>query len=283
MIEVNELFSFFRHPQRYFFRELGIRFNNHDSKSEEREPFAIGKLEGYGIYQDWIAAELNGDTLSVKKIQAQGLWPSGVVGELAFNRQQKVIAEFVERIKLKNIGERLDDLPIDIKIGSHHLVGKLSNRYENGLLLYRYADLKGKDFVAALLHHLISHQQQPQTTYLLSNDKNVKIQDLILPPEIVDGDHLLAWLEIYQRGLQQPNAFFVEAAFAYVQQARSKRATISPLDKAKDHLAHALTKEYEHELKLLCRNVTDMNEVLNDDFEQQCQNLLQPVWDALHD
>jgi exodeoxyribonuclease V gamma subunit len=94
---------------------------------------------------------------------------------------------------------------------------------------------------------------------------------------------LLAWLEIYQRGLQQPNAFFVEAAFVYIQQARSKRATISPLDKAKDHLVHALTKEYEHELKLLCRNVTDMNEVLNEDFEQQCQDLLQPVWDALHD
>jgi exodeoxyribonuclease V gamma subunit len=279
MIEIDELFRFFRHPQRYFFnQQLGIRFNNQDAKAEEREPFSVDKLDGYGIYQDWIETLLNDGTVSVQKMQAQGRWPAGVLGELAFNRQQQALNQFVDQIKMKSLGARLDDLPIDISIQSYRLVGKLSNRYENGSLLYRYADLKGKDFVTALLHHLISHQVEAQTTHLLSADN-----DLILPANVVDNAHLLAWLEIYQRGLQQPNAFFVEAAFAYVQQAQRKKAKISPLDKAKDHLERAITQDYEPELKLLCRNVKDVSDVLNEDFEQQCQALLQTAWNIVSD
>ena len=276
MIEIDELFRFFRHPQRYFFnQQLGIRFNNQNAKAEEREPFSVGKLDGYGIYQDWIETLLNDGTVSVQKMQAQGRWPAGVLGELAFNRQQQALNQFVDQIKMKELGARLDDLPIDISIESYRLVGKLSNRYENGSLLYRYADLKGKDFVTALLHHLISHQVEARTTHLLSADN-----DLILPANVVDNAHLLTWLDIYQRGIQQPNAFFVEAAFAYVQQAQRKKAKISPLDKAKDHLERAIMQDYEPELKLLCRNIKDVSDVLNEDFEQQCQDLLQAAWNA---
>ena len=158
-------------------------------------------------------------------------------------------------------------------------MGKLSHRYENGRLLYRYADLKGKDFIAALLHHLISHHVDPQTTHLLSADK-----DLILPTEVVNRKHLLTWLSIYQKGLQQHNAFFVEAAFAYIQQshilARSTRATKSPLEVAKDRLTHAISQDYEPELKLLYGKVADVGLILNEDFEQQCQDLLQTAWNA---
>ena len=279
IININDLFSFFRHPQRYFInRQLGVRFDKQDAKAEEREPFAIGKLDGYSIYNDWIQTELSGSKISVQKMQAQGVWLSGVVGELAFNRQQQVINAFVEQIKGKQLGPRLDDVPIDLKIESYRLVGKLSNRYEHGNLLYRYADLKGKDLVAALLHNLISHHVEPHDTHLLSKDKN-----LVLSPNVTDSKQLLAWLSIYQQGLQQPNAFFVEAAFAYIQQSRSKRATVSPLDEAKKQLTKAIKKDFEPELKRLFGNVADLDLLLNADFEQQCQELLQPVWNALHD
>jgi exodeoxyribonuclease V gamma subunit len=268
-------------------RSLGLRFNTQDAKAEEREPFIITKLDGYNLYHDWIQTELSGGNVSVKKMQAKGQWLSGVVGELAFNRQQQVITEFVDRIKMKNLGARVEDLAIDLKIDNYRLVGKLSNRYENGVLLYRYADLKGKDFVAALLYHLISHHIEPHSTHLLSTDKDaktkaIKPKELTLSSEMVNKEHLLTWLEIYQRGLQQPNAFFVEAAFAYIQQARSATARTSPLDKAKDRLIHAITQDFEPELKRLYGNVDDMDLVLNADFEQQCQDLLQAVWNAAH-
>ena len=280
MIDIDDLFSFFRHPQKHFFRrQLGVHFNHQEAKAEEREPFAVARLDGYSIYQDWIASLLNGNAVSVKKMQARGQWPAGVVGELDFNRQQQKLIEFVQKIRVKELGNRVDDLPVDLKIGAYHLVGKLEHRYENGNLIYRYAKLKGKDFVAALLHHLLSNQLETQTTHLLSEDKA-----LTFAPELAETEQLLAWLALYERGQQHPHTFFVEAAFEYVQQAHSlessKSASIPAMTKAIKQLEDAIKQDYEPELKLLGRNVREVTKLLHEDFEQQCQDLLQMAWRA---
>jgi len=282
IIELSELFSFFRHPQRYFMqRQMDLRFTGMAADAEEREPFSVAKLESYAIYHEWIDEALNGKPLSVKKLQAQGRWLAGVPGELEFERQQPVINDFVELIKAKNLGAPLDDLPIDISVGGYRLVGKLGNLYERGSLFYRYADLKGKDFVCALLHHLIINQVQPQPSFLLSTD-----EDLCLLPEHCRPEQLSAWIEIYRLGRQQPEAFFVEAALAYVKQAHKlktgSRASKSALDAAIEQLSRAVEQPYEPELRRLYGNVEDLALVLGESFELQCQILLQPVWDATH-
>ena len=203
------------------------------------------------------------------------------MGELEFDRQQEVINEFAERIKAKNPGEPLEDLPVDIKIENYRLVGKLTNRYENGSLFYRYADLKGKDFICAWLHHLIINQVQEQTTFLLSTD-----EDLIFLPDYCQPNLLPAFIDIYRTGNNAPDAFFVEAALAYVKQAgklkNGNRAGKSALDAAKEQLSRAIQQPYEPELRRLYHNVTDLALVLGETFEQHCQILLQPVWDATH-
>ncbi len=282
IIDLSDLFSFFRHPQRFFLRrQMDLRFNGIEADAEEREPFVIDRMEAYSIYHEWIQEALNGASLSVKKIQAQGRWLSGALGELEFDQQQEVINEFVERIKETNPGKPLDDLPVDIKIGNYRLAGNLTHRYENGSLFYRYADLKGKDFVCTLLHHCLINQVQEQTTFLLSTDEN-----LVLLPDYCRSDHLPILIDIYQRGQQQPDAFFVEAALAYVKQAHKlangNRASKSALDAAKDQLARAVEQPFEPELRRLYSNVADMGMVLGEAFERRCQILLQPVWDATH-
>lgn len=286
VIELNELFSFFQHPQRYFMRrQMDLRFNGIAADAEEREPFSIADLDGYAIYHEWIREMLNGEEVPVKKLQAQGRWLSGVPGELEFDRQQAVINEFVGRIKAKNIGAPLDDLPVDIHVPApdrtYRLVGKLGNRYENGSLIYRYANLKGKDFICAWLHALCINQVQAQPVYLLSAD-----EDLVLLPEYCQPEHLAALIEIYRLGQKQPDAFFVEAALAYVKQAHklkvSSRASKSALDAAREQLARAALQPYEPELRRLYGNVADMGLVLGESFERQCQELLQPIWDAVH-
>jgi len=282
VIELNELLSFYRHPQRYFMRrQMDVRFNGIEAEAEEREPFSIDKMEGYSIYHEWIQEALKGRMVSVKKFQSQGRWLSGVLGELEFARQQEVINEFVRRIKAKNLGEPLDDLPIDIKINDYRLIGKLTNRYNNGSLFYRYADLKGKDFICAWLHHLVINQVQEQTTFLLSTD-----EDLMLLPDYCQPNLLPLFLDIYRAGNNAPDAFFVEAALAYVKQAykleNGNRASKSALDVAKEQLSRAVQQPYEAELKLLYQNVTDLELLLGETFEQHCQILLQPVWNATH-
>ncbi len=282
IIDLNELFSFFRHPQRFFLRkQMDVRFNGIEAEAEEREPFAIDKMAGYSIYHEWIQESLNDRPASVKKLQAQGRWLSGALGELEFDRQQEVINEFIGRIKAKKLGEPLDDLLVDIKVESYRLFGKLTNRYENGSLFYRYADLKGKDFICAWLHHLIINQVQEQTTFLLSTD-----EDLILLPDYCQPNLLPAFLDIYRAGNNAPDAFFVEAALAYVKQAyklaNGNRAVKSALDVATEQLSGAVQQPYEPELKRLYHNITDLSQVLGETFEQHCQTLLQPVWNATH-
>ncbi|MDD5460899.1 MAG: exodeoxyribonuclease V subunit gamma [Methylococcales bacterium] len=281
IIELDELFSFFRHPQRFFLRrQMDMRFNGIEAEVEEREPFTIGKMEAYTLSHEWIHEALNGASLSIKKLQAQGRWLSGALGELEFDRQQEVMNEFVERIKAINPGKPLDHLPVDIKIGNCRLVGKLTNRYQNGSLFFRYAELKGKDFVSALLHHSINNKLQQQTTFLLSTDDH-----LILLPEHCQSDHLPMLLDIYRQGQQQPDAFFVEAALAYIKQAQKlnngNRASKPALEAAKEQLARAVEQSYEPELRRLY-STADIGLVLGEAFEQQCQTLLQPVWDVAH-
>lgn len=280
VIELSDMFSFFRHPQRYFLqRQMDLRFNGLEADAEEREPFSVAKLVGYAIHHEWIRETLNGKPLPVKKLQAQGRWLAGVPGELEFERQQGMVNGFVERIKAKNLGAALDDLPIDITVNGYRVVGKLSNLYQNGSLFYRYADLKGKDFVCALLHHLLINQAQQQPTFLLSTD-----EDLMLIPEHCRPEYLSALIEIYRLGRKQPDAFFIEPALAYIKQAyklkTSNKASKSALDAAIEQLSRAVQQPYEPELRRLYGNVADMGLVLGELFERQCQSLLQPIWDA---
>ena len=282
VIDVADLLAFYQHPQRYFMRQqLTLRFQGISAQSEECEPFVIDKMDGYSIYHDWIEQRLLGENLSVKKLQAQGRWLSGVLGELEFAKQHGAIDDFVAGIVAKNIGAPIDDVVIDIHVNQYRLVGKLGCCYEQGSLIYRYADLKGKDFLNALLQHSVLNQLAPQNTYLISTD-----EDIILLPEQGSADLLAALVDIYCAGQQTPNAFFVEAALVYIKQAQalktSARASKPAIIAAKDWLDRAVTQDYEPELKRLYQDMANRGVVLGEHFEQQCQTLLQPVWDAVH-
>ena len=279
VIELSDFFRFFQHPQRYFMRQcVHLQFKGISAETQEREPFDINELNLYEINQEWIQQLLVNSNVSVTKLQAQGLWLSAAAGELEFEQHQLEMEEFVERIRATNIGQTLDDLALDLKIGNYRLVGKLGNRYQNGSLHYRYANLKGKDFITAWLMHLLINQLQKQKTYLISSDEN-----LLFPHDICDSSYLPQFIEIYKLGQQQPNAFFVEAALAYLKQAGKQRAIKSPLDAAKEYLSTVITYASEHELRQLYGNVADMELVLTDTFEQQCETLLLPAWNAAHE
>jgi len=283
VIELSELFSFFQHPQRYFMRRrLDLYFNGIEALAEEREPFALDRLEGYAFDHEWIREKLSGRELCLGKIQAQGRWPPGTVGDLAFVRQQQLLDPFVERIRALRSGDLMIDLPVDLQLDQCRLVGRLGHRYEHVNLLYRYAELKGKDLLSALLHHLVANRLEPRTTVLLSID-----DQLVLTPDMAEAEFLAQWLDLFRRGLHQPDAFFVEAALAYVKQAyklkKGSRSSKSPLDAARECLAQACDQPYEPELRRLYAHATDSSAILADSFEETCQTLLQPVWEATHD
>ena len=276
-IDLLDLFAFFRHPQKYFVQHtLSLRLSGIEDEPREREPFAVGGLDAYQIDQEWIEDVLNGREITVERLNARGLWPCGTPGRLLFARTDAALSEFIELVRSKQMGVRIVDESIDLAIGRYRLVGKLSNLYEQGSLLYRYTGLKGKDLLHAWLHHLIINRVRPGKTCLLSKD-----HDLLYTLEQIKDDALAQWLAIYREGQNQPSTFFVEPALAYVKQAAKQNARKSPIDAACDALRKEFESGYTPELNLLHRDMEDVDSLLDETFEERCRTLLLPLWEAV--
>ena len=276
IIELDDLFAFYRNPQRYFLQQkLGIRLTGLGEDVEEREPFTLNNLEAYQINQQWIEQTLKNHPFSLDKLQAEGRWLSGTYGTLEFDDQEQAIQEFTGLIDQLQLGEKQEDLPIDVKVGDYRLIGKLSNLYKKGSLFYRYANLKGHDFIYAWLHHLIINTGQEQQTYLISKDESS-----LFFSDNAERSSLLELIKIYHQGQQQPDAFFTESAFAFVKQtykmSQSKRATKPAIDVALEKLESDMS--YSPELRLLYQNSEDLALVLGDRFIAQCNDLILPAW-----
>ncbi|WKJ90403.1 exodeoxyribonuclease V subunit gamma [Methylomonas montana] len=272
LIEIGELLSFYHHPQRFFLRQqLGVQLPRLEVDAEEREPFALNSLDDYQIAQQWLDAKLHGRPFTLEKLQAQGRWPAAAPGEIAWRQHEPAIAQFAELISDKNLGEALPAVAIDFNLGGYRLVGKLSNQYQNGSLIYRFSTLKGRDFVGAWLQHLIVNQIRPQATYLLSADA-----DLLFSPG-PQPEQLRLLLEIFMQGRRRPDAFFSEAAFCYLQQKNPDYALSAVIKQTLD----SIEKGYEPEIAHLFA-YRDLTEIFNEDFAAQCRQLLQPVWRAAH-
>jgi exodeoxyribonuclease V gamma subunit len=278
VIELEEMRHFYRHPQRYFMRrQLGVNFQGLAPIVEPREPFSIKPLEAYSIHHQWIKCLLAQGDFSLTKLQAQGRWLSGVVGRVEFNKQQPAIIKFVTEIQALALGDGLENLAIDRIVGRSRIIGKLDHRYQQGSLFYRYAALKGKDLMLALLHHCLINQHQPQSTYLVSQDYSLQ-----LTPEHQSPALLEALLTLYFKGIAKPNVLFVDIGLDYVKQADqlaiSSRRQKTALAVATDKLSLCLATDYELELQRLYKNSEDLTQVFSNDFIDFCEQLLKPLW-----
>ncbi|NOQ63156.1 MAG: exodeoxyribonuclease V subunit gamma [Methyloprofundus sp.] len=282
VIEISDLCRFYRHPQRYFLQQsLNIRLEGVDADEQEHEPFVIEGMDSYVLNHQWIDAKLNERDLSLDKLKAEGRWISGELGVTEFNRREQEIQSFVEKIESKQAGASIEPIAVDLTVAEKRLIGSLGNQYADCSLIYRYSPLKGKDFMAAWLQHLILNRQNGEhITHLISQDEYLSFL-----PEHIQGDELEQLLVYYQAGQQQPNAFFTEAAFAYVKQQAalnnpSSRSRAPALAKAETELIDSIAKSYEPELYLLYKTQEDVDDLLNDDFESYCLELLLPAWEA---
>lgn len=279
VVELEDLFRFFQHPQRYFLRrQLNLQLKGINIETQEREPFTIQELNLYGLQQDWIRALLADADIALEKLQAQGLWLPGAGGTIEFEHHQAAMHEFSCQIKGIGIGLPIGDIPVDLKIGQYRLTGTLTNLYLNGSLFFRYANLKGKDFITAWLHHLLINQLGQQATHLISADDRLHFD-----ANLSNEDYLPPLIDIYRRGRRQPDAFFVEAALAYLKQAANLKSKKPPLDAAIDALNKSINLGYELELRKLYGNVADMGMTLSEHFAEQCETLLLPAWLAAHE
>jgi exodeoxyribonuclease V gamma subunit len=278
-ILVHDLLSFYANPQRWFVKNcLRIKVDNDMQLPKDHEPFDIGSLDGYLIDQEIIDHYLEGKDpkLLLARLKAEGRWALGASGRLSFSEKHRELKIFADKISDLGMGNRLPDRVIDYEVGDYNLTGVLSNLYQNGVLLARYADLKGKDLLAGWIHHLLLPLVTDcvTSTRILARDRLV-----IFSGERVTGPDLEELLQIFLRGCREPSRFFIEPALTYIKQLHSIRATIAPIVKAKESVQKSLDNGYEPEWALLFSNM-EADRILDDRFEAFCFNIMEPIWRA---
>lgn len=266
--------KFFRHPQEWFLRDcLGIRVRDEIAVVPESETFTHNTLEKYITDRELLEGRASGMNTSflLKRLQAEGRWPLGSAGELLFEARKKELELFEEKIEQLQPGERLEPLPVDLAINSVHLHGMLTNLYEEGIFLYRHANLKPKDCLNGWLHHLLYSRITGQVvpTLVLGSDKHMVIDGE--SPLLPDLEQLMT---VFTDGCREPSKLFLDLGFA----------ALDSFEKGKGLQAGALAKlnnsienGYDQELLFLLEGC-DPADIFDDEFIELCHTVLEPVW-----
>ncbi len=280
-ISVHDLLGFFANPQRWFVKNrLGISLGSALELPEDREPFAIGGLDQYLLDQEIIGRCLEEEDpgLVLEHLNAEGRWALGTPGRLTFAGKYRALKLFSGKIRATGMGDRLPDRVIDCAVGGYRLTGVLSNIYEKGILLARYADLKGKDVLTGWIQHLLlgALPGPSHSTVVLAKDRSIRFTG-----GSDAGPDLESLITVFAQGSRQPSPLFVEPAFAYVQQLHASRSVDEAIVKARKLLSKTLENGFEPESALLFRN-TRADLLLDDRFEALCRDFFAPVWSLAH-
>jgi exodeoxyribonuclease V gamma subunit len=246
---------------------------------EENELFSVGGLTGYQVNQNIVQTFLETGTGAtaepspiLARLKAQGRWMLGAPGQLAFDRLIPELHDFVSKIQAQNLGLKLPDLPIDLTAADWRVTGQLTGIHENGILLARYTECKGKDLLKAWIHHLLANTLTPTTTKLLSRDRT-----LSFAPHADPIPELTRLLAVFRQGAVSPSPLHVESAWSYVQQQENERARTSPLQTAIKTLKDSLDNGHEPELALLYGDC-DPAALLGPEFQQLCEEFIRPIF-----
>jgi len=271
-----DLLKFYRNPQGWFVENcLGVNLAEEQDLPEERELFEPVGLEKYLVEQEIVNRSLSGREMNIfADLKAEGRWPLGRPGEMRYNDKQEELAAFIESVREQGMGERIPDTVFELQVGCYTLTGTISNLYEHGILLVRYADVKGKDLLAGWLHHLVAKLLfgEVKSTIVTSGD--------VFKFSSTDSNPgLEMMLEHFVAGCHKPSQFFVEPALSYCRQLAAGRNKILPLDKSISSFQDILEKGYEPAWSLLLQG-EDESSVLGADFEDLCLEIMNPIWGA---
>ncbi|PWQ95339.1 exodeoxyribonuclease V subunit gamma [Leucothrix arctica] len=281
VIDLQDLFRFYNHPQRYFVeKHLQLRIQRPEELAGTSESFELDNLEKFFVNQEWLARHLSEDGEAVghaflKRLRAEGRWPHGVLGDQLFDNMSGELSGFVEKLRELNIGNKHEPTLVDFTLGDYRLKGALSNVYDNGNLLYRYARCKPKDNMTAWLNHLIglnAPEVEANTTYMMHMDGYWKFD------EVADSEsRLLALLDAYKTAQSGLSPLLLEPAFAWVTRelnakSRSKK---TPQDEA---LATLETTYGQDSYWQLLYRGGDVSELLEAEaFKHLTESLVKPL------
>ncbi len=283
-IMVYELCSFFRHPQKYFVQNvLGVRFDGSQADLDESEPFVLDSLQNYQVEKELISAavrqEGGGDMRQL--LQTAGQWPLGSPGKIRFTEKEQELDPFIAGLLAQEAEGRQSPVLVDVEIDSIRLQGSLGGIYTNGLFLFRYANMKAKDYLFAWIQHCLAavSLEKPVDTMFLAKDR-----ELLFPAGCGGEDDLRRLLGYFVEGQQRPSPLLLEPARAYVEQVlrNEGRGRSDPLERAISSFEQSLGNSREAEWELLYGGQS-VETLFAEEFVAFCEDFLLPIWRTADD
>lgn len=230
-IELEQLVRFFANPARFFIQKrLSIRMPDEEATLEDREPFAVDPLSGYGIKQTILERVLDGAEPGELRpmFEAQGILPPRHAGEASYRSLAAVSASVAENIRACGGGDSLPPRPVDLAFGDWSLTGTIRNLTGSGLFRYRAAKLKAKDLIALWIPLLAINCEAATPGVLVAEDTVVRFE-----PVPDSRERITELAGLYRRGLCEPLPFFPETSLAFVKaEAEGKKNPVTAAEAA---------------------------------------------------
>jgi len=216
-LEIETLCTFFSHPVRFLLqRRLGVYLDESTDLVDEKENFSVNGLEKYKIEQILLKNRLSGfkldDMLPIQR--ATGTLPHGNIGKVSYSEMSNDAEIFANKLENITEGKKFNSLDIDYEKAGFKIAGKINDAYEQGLIIFRYATVKPKDYLKAWIYHLllctIGDSKCPLKTIILGSNLVYEFDPVQNPEEILE--HLL---QVYWKGLSEPVHFFPVTSYKY--------------------------------------------------------------------
>lgn len=239
-LALDQLIRFFRHPGRYLLAErLGVRLHETE-ELQDREVFELDALQASILRSRLLAEYQSGDSLADRLAvhQARGVLPPGQVGVYAYQRLAAECEGFAERL-VALAADPMPILPLDEKLEHQGmmfcLTGSVDGVASVGRIDYRYAEMRGRDWLDFWVSHLAfqlcrdpaqsgdSYWFDKKTMHRLSamSDAEARMQ-------------LSSLLGLYWQGLHQPLPFFPETAWHYAEKIAQGEGWQDALESARE-------------------------------------------------
>ena len=220
-VDLATLVRFYRHPARFFLqRRLRVYGAEAAGELDEREPFAVGGLERYGILGGLTARCLARDdpTDAFGALEAGGELPPGRPGEVAFETLAGEAAVFAKAVRHQRAGVELESLEVDLTLGPYRITGRLGDLWPRARVRHRPAklDKKGREQVSGWVEHLVlcaaRDDRHPDRTVLQGLDRGYGFRSVEGAAEI-----LADLFDRYGEGLCAPLPLLPTASLAYAE------------------------------------------------------------------
>jgi len=219
IVDLDQFCRFFGNPARYLLnRRLGIFLDDETGILDENEPFDLAGLDRYQLEQDLVNRVFQKrdlrDYLSAAK--ASGQLPHGAPGELLYAQTCAQVDSFVRTVLPYMEKGPIEPLDVDLTLDGFRLQGRVWNIYPDGLMFYRYANMRPQDRMTLWVHlHILNiggAKKDPGKGILICKDKVCSYASVEGSEEL-----LKTLLTIYWQGLIRPLHFFPRTSFAYTE------------------------------------------------------------------